>query len=156
MRRARVRSTGWALQLSSYACGVPRHGTSFRRADGTKRWATARRLVMEAILTFAPLALFLFLLVIDAVRPARRQPRVRGWTLIGIVSMLAFVAVSLFAPLLWLGTLANHRLIDATGLGTAGGAIVGVLVLDLATFAWHYALHEVPFLWRWFHQVHHS
>jgi sterol desaturase/sphingolipid hydroxylase (fatty acid hydroxylase superfamily) len=111
---------------------------------------------MEAILTFGPLALFVFLLVLDGVRPARRQPRIRGWTLMGIVSMLAFVAVSLFAPLLWLGALANHRLIDATGLGTVGGALVGVLVLDLATFAWHYALHEVPFLWRWFHQVHHS
>jgi sterol desaturase/sphingolipid hydroxylase (fatty acid hydroxylase superfamily) len=111
---------------------------------------------MEALLTFGPVGLFIFLLVLDALRPARRLPKIRGWTLRGIVSFVAFGAVSLFAPLLWIDVLANHRLIDATGLGTIGGAIVGLLVVDLATFTWHYLLHEVPFLWRWFHQVHHS
>ena len=111
---------------------------------------------MEALLTFGPVGLFIFFLVLDALRPARRFPPIRGWTLRGIASLVLFGAVSMFAPLLWTTALANHRLIDATGLGTVVGAIVGLVVVDLATFVWHYLLHEVPFLWRWFHQVHHS
>jgi sterol desaturase/sphingolipid hydroxylase (fatty acid hydroxylase superfamily) len=111
---------------------------------------------MEDILTFGLLGLFVVLLLLDAVAGARRQPRVRGWRLMGIAAFLLFFLVSLYAPLLWNEVLAEHRLVDATGLGTIGGAIVGLLVVDLATFAWHYALHRVPFLWRWFHQVHHT
>ena len=104
---------------------------------------------MEDILTFGLLGLFVVLLLLDAVAGARRQPRVRGWRLMGIAAFLLFFLVSLYAPLLWNEVLAEHRLVDATGLGTIGGAIVGLVVVDLATFAWHYLLHRVPLLWRW-------
>lgn len=33
--------------------------------------------------------------------------------------------------------------------------VIGLLVLDWAYYWWHYALHLVPFLWR-FHNVHHT
>jgi len=29
-------------------------------------------------------------------------------------------------------------------------------VLELGIYAWHRTMHNVNFLWRWFHQMHHS
>ena len=43
-----------------------------------------------------------------------------------------------------------------TGSATIGGAIVGYLAITFVYYWWHRWRHESPFLWRWFHQVHHS
>jgi sterol desaturase/sphingolipid hydroxylase (fatty acid hydroxylase superfamily) len=37
-----------------------------------------------------------------------------------------------------------------------GGAIVGYLAITFVFYWWHRWRHEFSFLWRWFHQVHHS
>lgn len=111
---------------------------------------------MEDLITFTLIGTFLAFMVLDGLRPARSQPPIRGWRLIGIGFFALYSVVATFSPLLWGELLAEYRLIDASGLGTIGGAIVGLVVVDLSQFAWHYTLHHVPFLWRWFHQMHHS
>ena len=35
-------------------------------------------------------------------------------------------------------------------------ALLGYLVLTFVYYWWHRARHEVPLLWRWLHQLHHS
>ena len=45
---------------------------------------------------------------------------------------------------------------SADALGTLGGAAVGYLAITFVYYGWHRARHEVPCLWRWLHQVHHS
>lgn len=37
-----------------------------------------------------------------------------------------------------------------------GGGIVGYLVITFIYYWWHRARHEIPLLWRWLHQIHHS
>lgn len=54
------------------------------------------------------------------------------------------------------GWLLRHRPWSADSLGVVGGAAVGYLAITLVYYVWHRARHEVDFLWRWFHQVHHS
>ena len=34
--------------------------------------------------------------------------------------------------------------------------LCGFLLLELGVYAWHRTMHNTPFLWRWFHQMHHS
>ena len=29
-------------------------------------------------------------------------------------------------------------------------------MLEFGIYAWHRTMHNTPFLWRWFHQMHHS
>jgi sterol desaturase/sphingolipid hydroxylase (fatty acid hydroxylase superfamily) len=99
---------------------------------------------------------FAGLLLIEAIVPGRHFPKVRAWRLRGVASLVLYLAVASTLPLVTDGVLGEHRLIDASGLGVAGGTIVGLLVLELAIYGWHRALHRSPFLWRWFHQVHHS
>ena len=52
--------------------------------------------------------------------------------------------------------LVRLRLFDGTGLGVVGGALVGFFVLEGFVYAWHRSAHNVGFLWRGFHQIHHS
>ena len=61
--------------------------------------------------------------------------------------------VPLLIPADWL---AAHRLVDGARLGVAGGAIVGFVVLEGASYAWHRAEHTFSVLWRGVHQMHHS
>ncbi len=111
---------------------------------------------MEDILTIALLAGYGSLIALDFAAPARVFPKVRFWRIKGLFFFVLFVVVATAAPMLWDGWIGEHRLIDATGLGTAGGALAGVLVVQLFTYSWHRLMHRVDFLWRWFHQMHHS
>ena len=108
------------------------------------------------VITIGIIAFFLAFLAYDTLRPARHYPRSRGWVLRGIASFVLYTGVSTGLPFLWDAWLGAHRLIDATSLGTYGGAAVGLLSVNVFMYAWHRALHRSDFLWRWLHQMHHS
>jgi sterol desaturase/sphingolipid hydroxylase (fatty acid hydroxylase superfamily) len=112
--------------------------------------------VFSAPPTVGILALFGVLALAERLRPARPLPAVAGWRAKGTFFFLFGVALSSSAPLAWDAWLAEYRLIDARRLGDAGGAAAGFLVYQLLAYAWHRAMHRFPFLWRWFHQMHHS
>ena len=87
--------------------------------------------------------------------PARPFPARPFWRLRGLVFLAVSYGVSLAVPLAVDEHLAAHRLFDATALGHAGGAVVGILLVDLGQYLWHRTIHRVTPLWR-LHQLHHS
>lgn len=87
--------------------------------------------------------------------PAAPMPRLRGWRIQGVVSLVVLFAASVGFPMLWDTWLGAHRLVDASGLGLVGGAVYALVAVQLFSYAWHRAMHRVPFLWR-FHQLHHA
>jgi sterol desaturase/sphingolipid hydroxylase (fatty acid hydroxylase superfamily) len=101
-------------------------------------------------------SVFIAFLAYDTLRPAREYPRIKGWVAKGIASFLVYSVVSAALPFLWDRWLGEHRLIDATSLGTFWGAAAGFLAVQIFMYAWHRALHGSDFLWRWLHQMHHS
>lgn len=95
--------------------------------------------------------------VTERLRPARSFPPRRGWQWIGIAFLVVLATLGTVVPLALPGDwLAAHRWLDGTRLGVAGGALVGFVGLELAIYAWHRTAHRVGFLWRGFHQLHHS
>src|SRR5262249_49098374 len=66
------------------------------------------------------------------------------------------VGVVFLAGYAWDGWLREHRPWSADELGVVGGALVGYLAITFFYYWWHRWRHEVGFLWRWLHQVHHS
>lgn len=102
-------------------------------------------------------ATYLAMLAVELVAPARPQPKVRGWHVLGFLFLCLNGLVSTLTPLLvpadWL---ARHSLLDLRGLGVLGGTVVGYAVLSLVSFAWHRSAHHFPLMWRLFHQIHHS
>jgi len=105
---------------------------------------------------YVVLGLFAAFGLIDAAARARRFPSVRLWRLRGAACLLLYLAIATYAPLLWDSTLGQHRLIDATGLPLWLQFLFGFAALELGIYVWHRTMHETPFLWRWFHQMHHS
>jgi len=103
-----------------------------------------------------PLTYFAFALT-ERLRPARTFPSRKGWQWIGLGFLVMVMTLSTVIPLLipaqWL---AQHRLLDGTGLGVIGGTLVGIVVLEGVVYAWHRSAHNVGFLWRGFHQMHHA
>jgi len=100
---------------------------------------------------------WLVFLVAEKLWPAREFPPRKGWPWIGVAFLVMVSTISVVLPLLipaaWLDA---HRWLDGTRLGVVGGTLVGFLVLELVTYAWHRSAHTFDVLWRGFHQMHHS
>lgn len=64
------------------------------------------------------------------------------------------LGAAILVGLMWLEA-ADFGLLRATGVGPVWAAVIGVAVLDFATYVCHVAMHKVPGWWR-YHRVHHS
>lgn len=93
---------------------------------------------------------------LDLVRRGHFWPEVAGWRATGVLCFVLYFAAATFAPLMWDAWLGQHRLIDAARLPLWAQVAGGFLLLELGIYAWHRTMHNVPVLWRWFHQMHHS
>ena len=111
---------------------------------------------VEFFLLAVPVTYFVFLIT-EKLWPARQFPPRKRWQWIGIAFLVLSTTISVVLPLLPPGEwLEAHRWIDGTKLGVAWGAIVGFVAMEGVTYAWHRTAHNVGFLWRGFHQIHHS
>jgi len=112
---------------------------------------------VELIALLAPIATYFVMLAAERLWPAREFPARDGWQWIGIAFLILFTTVGVVTPLLIPGAwLEAHRWLDGTKLGIVGGAIVGYVLMEGMVYAWHRSAHNVGFLWRGFHQIHHS
>lgn len=102
------------------------------------------------------LAIYGALILIEALLPARPLPRVRGWKTRALLVFTFYFFLSSYLPLLWGETLARYQLFDLAGVNPFLGAGIGVLAYELLVYAWHRAMHHNHWLWRSFHQMHHS
>ncbi|HYD12406.1 MAG TPA: sterol desaturase family protein [Allosphingosinicella sp.] len=111
---------------------------------------------MLGLYHYIALGLFAAFAAADLAFSARRYPDVRHWRIKGIVSTLVYFAAATYAPLLWDAWLGEHRLFAADTLPLWAQILGGFLLLELFIYVWHRTMHNVPLLWRWFHQMHHS
>ena len=93
---------------------------------------------------------------LDLVARARRFPDISYWRLKGLAFTALYFGLATYAPLLWDGWLGEHQLIDGSVLPLWAQIAAGFLLLELGVYAWHRTMHNVPLLWRWSHQMHHS
>src|SRR5688572_30207349 len=98
----------------------------------------------------------LLMMAWEVLQPGRKWPKVTGWWLRALALNACQVGAVYLAGVTWDQWMQQHRLWSVDRLGVAGGALVGYLVITFVFYWWHRWRHEVDFLWRWFHQVHHS
>lgn len=116
---------------------------------------TPLELLLDPI-SLSVIAIYAALILWEALAPARPLPAVRGWKVMGLAAFAAYFFISSYLPLLWTEWLAQFQLFDLTSLGTWGGAVVGVLLVEFGIYVWHRTMHNTTVLWRVFHQMHHS
>jgi sterol desaturase/sphingolipid hydroxylase (fatty acid hydroxylase superfamily) len=102
------------------------------------------------------IALYIGLMIWEALFPARPLPLIKYWKLKGVIFFTIYFYLSSYLPFLWNEYLSAHQLFDLTGWGTAGGAVAGILIYQLGVYTWHRSMHKNNVLWRVFHQMHHS
>ena len=102
------------------------------------------------------LCIYGLLMLWEALFPGRRLPEIKHWKMKGIIAFLIFFYVSSYLPMFINPFLEPFRLFDLTSLGTIWGGIVAVLLYEFGVFVWHYSMHRSNFLWKTFHQMHHS
>jgi sterol desaturase/sphingolipid hydroxylase (fatty acid hydroxylase superfamily) len=105
------------------------------------------------------LAAAVVMIVVERTRPGRAWPEVAGWwrRALAFNGLQALTVLTISRALD--ARFADARPVWATSLdalGPTGGALVGYVALTFVYYWWHRARHEVPLLWRWLHQLHHS
>jgi sterol desaturase/sphingolipid hydroxylase (fatty acid hydroxylase superfamily) len=111
---------------------------------------------MIGLYHYVALGMFAGFALLELVSRGRNFPPVARWRLKGVGFMLLYFALATYAPLFWDGWLGEHRLLAGDQLPLWAQLIVGFLALEFGIYAWHLTMHNTPFLWRWFHQMHHS
>jgi sterol desaturase/sphingolipid hydroxylase (fatty acid hydroxylase superfamily) len=101
-------------------------------------------------------ALFVTFIVLERLFPARPLVREPAWRLRGLTAFLLSGILATGVPLLYVGFARQHRLLDLERLGAIAGAGLAFLATELVGYWWHRARHDIPFLWRALHQMHHS
>lgn len=87
---------------------------------------------------------------------ARDYAAPAGWKVHATIVSGAIYGVSMAVGIGWGAVLPETSLVDGAALGTWGGALVGILVYELAHYGYHRAAHSWRWLWRLGHQMHHS
>jgi len=108
------------------------------------------------LLLLASAAVLPLLMLAEQLWPARRQPTLRSWRVIGLGFFVAYALVSVLVALQLTASWFAASLLPGAELGVVGGAVVGYLATTFAAYWWHRAAHRVPLLWRVFHQAHHA
>jgi sterol desaturase/sphingolipid hydroxylase (fatty acid hydroxylase superfamily) len=116
---------------------------------------TPLQILMDPI-SLAVLAIYATLLLLEAIFPARPLPQVRGWRSRALVVFACYFFLSSYLPLLWGETLAQYQLFNLETLNPFAGAAIAVLIFEGLVYVWHRAMHKSHWLWRSFHQMHHS
>ncbi len=102
------------------------------------------------------LGIYSLLILWEAYAPARPLPFVKYWKIKGLTFFILFFYVASYLPLITDPYLIQFQLIDLSFLGTLPGALVGLIIYELGLYFYHITMHKVNFLWRTFHQLHHS
>jgi sterol desaturase/sphingolipid hydroxylase (fatty acid hydroxylase superfamily) len=109
-------------------------------------------------MAYAPwiLGFGLVMMMVERARPGRPWARVAGWWPRAIALTLVQAGSAAIAGRVYDGWLLDRRPWSADALGIFGGAMLGYLAITFVYYWWHRARHEIPWLWRWLHQIHHS
>jgi len=102
------------------------------------------------------LGIYVLLMVWEALFPARRLVQVKFWKLKGIAVFIFYFFLSSYLPIIVAPFLVPYVLFDLTELGTAKGILAGIFIYESGAYCWHRLMHKSNFLWKTFHQMHHS
>jgi sterol desaturase/sphingolipid hydroxylase (fatty acid hydroxylase superfamily) len=108
------------------------------------------------IIEIVTMALIPAFLLLDVLVGKRRFERARWWRIRSLVVTAAIFVFATEVAALWGKVFGDYHLLNGSRLGTMTGAIVGVLVYQLAHYWYHRAAHHWDWLWRAGHQMHHS
>lgn len=96
-------------------------------------------------------------LILERLVPGWPLPRVKGWPVRVIAINLVQLGVVLLAGATWERWLSSASVFHlGDRLSPAAGGLIAYFIATFVFYWWHRWRHESDFLWRAFHQIHHS
>jgi sterol desaturase/sphingolipid hydroxylase (fatty acid hydroxylase superfamily) len=96
-------------------------------------------------------------MVLERVRPGWRLPEVRSWPLRVVAANLVQLGVVITAGLTWEHWFQSMSWLHLSGsMSPTPAGMVAYFVATFIFYWWHRWRHESDWLWRVFHQIHHS
>ena len=102
------------------------------------------------------IAMYAALMVWEYFFPARQLEHVPNWRLRGLLAFIVYFFVSSYLPLFWDNSLAKLQLFNLTSWNVVSQTALALVVYEFVLYVWHRVMHSSPFLWKTFHQMHHS
>jgi sterol desaturase/sphingolipid hydroxylase (fatty acid hydroxylase superfamily) len=103
------------------------------------------------------LLVFAFCFLLERIVPGWRLPRVRTWPVRVLLINGVQLAVVLAAGVTWERWLSDWQLWRLSEhLSPLAGGALAYFIATFIFYWWHRARHESDWLWRVFHQIHHS
>jgi sterol desaturase/sphingolipid hydroxylase (fatty acid hydroxylase superfamily) len=102
------------------------------------------------------IALIGTLLLLEPIVPGHKLPKANGWYPRAFIVFVAYFYLSGYLPLLWDKYLSSYQLMNLESLNPYGSAFIALLIFEFLIYVWHRAMHQTKWLWRTFHQMHHS
>jgi sterol desaturase/sphingolipid hydroxylase (fatty acid hydroxylase superfamily) len=103
------------------------------------------------------LLVFVFCFLLERIVPGWRLPRVRTWPVRVLLINGLQLAVVLAAGVTWERWLSDWQLWRLSEhLSPLAGGALAYFIATFIFYWWHRARHESDWLWRVFHQIHHS
>jgi sterol desaturase/sphingolipid hydroxylase (fatty acid hydroxylase superfamily) len=111
---------------------------------------------MERIIPLVIVGAFVVMLAIERIFPGRPLPKIRFWALKGIGAFVLCMAFAGGIPAAMTALLGGRAFVHLATLPLPLAVAIGFALGELAFYWLHRLLHNVHFLWRWSHQMHHS
>lgn len=102
------------------------------------------------------LVLYALLMFLEAVAPGRKLPVIKGWIPRALGIFVLYFYLAIYLPLLWDKYLLQYQLLNLQFMNVYASTLIALLVFEFLIYAWHRAMHSTSWLWRSFHQMHHS
>lgn len=109
---------------------------------------------MNTILIVAAIAALCF--AIERIAPLIKNRQVRNWWPRVTLLNGGQAAVAYVGSVTWDHWLTGLSLFSLDHLSIPLQILAGYLLITFVYYWWHRGRHEIPFLWRWLHQLHHS
>ncbi|MEP4889041.1 MAG: sterol desaturase family protein [Aliiglaciecola sp.] len=107
-------------------------------------------------LSITLLAIYAGLIVLEALLPGQPVKKVKGWIPKALAVFIVYFYLSTYLPLIWDKYLLPYQLVNLEDINPYISTIIAVLVFEFMIYIWHRAMHSNTWLWRAFHQMHHS
>ncbi|WP_353517838.1 sterol desaturase family protein [Thalassotalea sp. SU-HH00458] len=102
------------------------------------------------------LAIYATFIVIEFIQPSTPLKKIEGWFIKCTFFFIVYFYLSSYLPLMWDKYLLPYQLVDLTTVNSIVSTFVALIVFELLIYCWHRTMHRNNFLWRTFHQMHHS
>jgi len=111
---------------------------------------------MSIIMLWIALGIGLALVLLERIIPDRDLPAVKGWWLRVISLNLVQLGVVFLSGVAWNQWLQGWSVFSLSFLPAILGGFISYICITFLFYWWHRVRHSSSFLWRVFHQVHHS